>query len=53
MQIDKKADGRIYTTGMGLTFCKMAVQAHRGKIGVKAEAQKGSRFWFALPLDMK
>ena len=53
MQLDKKADGRIYTTGMGLTFCKMAVQAHRGKIGVKAEAQKGSRFWFALPLDMK
>ena len=53
MQLDKKADGRIYTTGMGLTFCKMAVQAHRGNIGVKAEAPKGSRFWFALPLDRR
>lgn len=53
MQLNKKADGRTYTTGMGLTFCKMAVQAHRGKIGVKTEAPKGSRFWFVLPLDIR
>lgn len=52
-QIEKKRDGRIYTTGLGLTFCKMAVDAHRGKIGVKSETQKGSRFWFVLPLETK
>jgi len=52
-QIQKKRDGRIYTTGLGLTFCKMAVDAHRGKIGVKSETQKGSRFWFVLPLETK
>ena len=52
-QLEKKADGRTYTTGLGLTFCKMAVQAHRGKIGVESENQEGSRFFFVLPLERK
>ncbi len=53
MQLDKKADGRVYTTGMGLTFCQMAVKAHRGKIGVEGQVPHGSRFWFVLPLGTK
>ncbi|MBW2266256.1 MAG: hypothetical protein JRF28_08890 [Deltaproteobacteria bacterium] len=53
VQLDKKADGRIYTTGLGLTFCKMAVQAHKGSIGVKTVSPTGCSFWFSLPLDMK
>ena len=52
-QLEKKADGRTYTTGLGLTFCKMAVEAHRGKIGVESENQEGSRFFFILPLERK
>jgi K+-sensing histidine kinase KdpD len=51
LQLEKKGDGRIYTTGLGLTFCKMAVEAHRGKIGVESENQEGSRFFFILPLS--
>jgi K+-sensing histidine kinase KdpD len=51
LQLEKKHDGRIYTTGLGLTFCRMAVQAHRGRIGVADESPRGSRFWFALPLE--
>lgn len=52
-QLDKKAGGRIYTTGLGLAFCEMAVRAHKGSIGVKNVSPTGSRFWFSLPLDIK
>ena len=37
------------STGLGLTFCKLAVEAHGGRIGVKSEVAQGCTFWFALP----
>lgn len=41
--------GKEYSSGLGLTFCRMAVEAHGGDIGVESEVGKGSTFWFSLP----
>lgn len=37
-------------TGLGLYFCKLAVEEHRGEIGVSGVVGNGSRFFFSLPL---
>ena len=39
-----------YSTGLGLAFCRMAIDAHGGGIGVDDGPDgTGSTFWFTLP----
>lgn len=40
---------RVFSTGLGLPFCKLAIEAHGGSIGVKSEESRGATFWFVLP----
>jgi signal transduction histidine kinase len=40
--------------GLGLAFCQLAVNAHKGKIWVVSQPQSGSQFLLTLPVaDVK
>lgn len=49
-QVIAKNSGSARSTGLGLTYCKMVIEAHAGKINVNSEQDKGCTFWFTLPM---
>lgn len=48
-QHDSREMGVTASTGLGLSFCKMAVHLHGGEIGVTSSDEDGTEFWFTLP----
>jgi signal transduction histidine kinase len=43
-------DGGRTSTGLGLYFCKLIIEAHGGNISVQSEPGQGATFTFSLPL---
>lgn len=48
-QLDARNFANTSSTGLGLTFCKMAIEAHQSQIKVSSEVGKGTSFFFDLP----
>ncbi|MFQ3535743.1 MAG: GAF domain-containing protein [Aggregatilineales bacterium] len=50
VQISKSAVRGHRGSGLGLTFCRLSIEAHGGKIWVESGAEGGAAFFFTLPL---
>lgn len=48
-EADSAAPSSVAGSGLGLTFCKLAVEAHGGRIWVQSRPGAGARFHFVLP----
>lgn len=48
-QVECREHGAVHSTGPGLPFCRLALAAHRGTVGVQANPEGGNTFWFELP----
>lgn len=46
--LDARSDQKYHSAGLGLAFCKLAIHAHGGRIGVDQRSEGGSAFWFEL-----
>jgi two-component system, sensor histidine kinase and response regulator len=47
--VESRRNERYHSTGLGLAFCKLAIEGQGGTIGVDPRAPEGSTFWFELP----
>ena len=47
--VEARQESAYHSVGLGLAFCKLAIEAHGGTIGVDPGVRVGSTFWFELP----
>ena len=52
-QVNPQQLGVTPSTGLGLNFCKLAIEAQGGEIGAISTPGQGSTFWFTLPLSVE
>jgi signal transduction histidine kinase len=50
-QVEMPRSPRTRSSGLGLTFCKLVVERHGGRIWVQSAEGKGSSFYIELPSD--
>ncbi len=49
-QVEGRKSGQKLSSGLGLTYCKLAAEAQGGRVGLESEEGVGSTFWFSVPL---
>ena len=49
VQVDARSTGVRVGTGLGLTFCQLAVLAQGGRIWIESEENRGTTVYFSLP----
>ena len=47
--VEVRQESDYHSVGLGLAFCKLAIETHGGTIGVDPGVRAGSTFWFELP----